>query len=86
MCAQRTVAMGVWGHAPPRKFLSFRRSEIDCGAFWDTFFHAKAGAVEAAYEWSGSGTDPGLWIEQAWSSAREAHRSGGMPPQEIFEF
>ncbi len=22
---------------PPQKFLSFRRSEIDSGAFWDTF-------------------------------------------------
>ena len=33
----RAAARGVWGHAPhPRKFLSFRRSEIDSGAFWDT--------------------------------------------------
>ena len=31
-----TVARGVWGHAP-RKFLSFRCSEIDSCAFWDTF-------------------------------------------------
>ena len=33
-----TVAGGGGsGGMPPRKFLSFKRSEIDSGAFWDTF-------------------------------------------------
>ena len=26
---------GVWGHAPPRKLLAFRSSEIDSDAIWD---------------------------------------------------
>ena len=34
--AKRAATRGVWGHAPPRKFLNFRRSVIDSGAFWDT--------------------------------------------------
>ena len=25
---------GVWGHAPPRKFLIFTFSEVDSDAFW----------------------------------------------------
>ena len=33
----RAVATEVWGHAPPGKFLNFRRSEINSLAFWDTF-------------------------------------------------
>ena len=33
MRAERTVARGVWGHAPPGNFWNFRRSEIDSGAF-----------------------------------------------------
>ena len=35
--AKATAARGVWGHAPPRKFLNFRSSEIVSDAFWDDF-------------------------------------------------
>ena len=34
--AKDAAAMGIWG-MPPRKFMNFRRSEIDSGAFWDAF-------------------------------------------------
>ena len=37
MRAMEAAARGIWGHAPPRKFLNFRRSEIDSGAFWCDF-------------------------------------------------
>jgi len=32
---------GVWGHAPPRKFLNFRPSEIASGAFSRPFVALK---------------------------------------------
>ena len=34
---------------PPRKFLNFRHSEIDSGAFWDAF-----------PAWQGTRTNPGI--------------------------
>ena len=36
MRAERAVTRGVWGHAPPGKFLNFRRSQINSSAFWGT--------------------------------------------------
>ena len=46
--AKGAVARGVWGHAPPGNFLSFRCSEIDSGAFWDTSARVRVHA------WQGS--------------------------------
>ena len=39
MSARRasSLARGVRGHAPPRKFVRFRRSKISSGAFWAYF-------------------------------------------------
>ena len=36
-CARRGQRRGGLGACPPRKFLNFRRSEIDSGAFWGDF-------------------------------------------------
>ena len=36
-CARSALLLGgVWGHGPPRKFLNFRRSQINSSAFWGT--------------------------------------------------
>ena len=37
MHAKCAVARGVWGHASLGNVFNFRGSEIDSGAFWDTF-------------------------------------------------
>ena len=37
MRAQSAQWLGGSGACPPRKFLIFRRSEINSDAFWDTF-------------------------------------------------
>ena len=55
---------------------------------WDSSRDLLAGAVEAVYERSGSGADPGLGIAGREQCARRGQRlggSGGMLPQEIFE-
>ena len=50
-CAKHAVARRVWGHAPPGNILSFRCSEIDSGAFWDTSARA------CVHAWLGSITN-----------------------------
>ena len=37
MRAKATAVRGGLGACPPRKFLNFRSSKIDSGAFWDDF-------------------------------------------------
>ena len=37
-CVQSAQFLGGSGGMPPRKFVNFRRSQIDSDAFWDTLF------------------------------------------------
>ena len=55
-----TRGAGVWGHAPPQKFLESKYFEIESGTFWRYFTHFKMphphwGSRDVTRIWKGRG-------------------------------